>query len=67
MPRVVQPKRKKPPRMPIGKLTPDKSVRYQMRVYGPGGQRFDKSYSTPEMRQRWREQYKAKGFRTRII
>jgi hypothetical protein len=67
MPRVVQSKRKQAAKLPIGRMHPDPSVRYQMRVYGPGGQRFDKSYSTPEMRQRWREQYKKKGFRTRFM
>ena len=37
MPRVIRPKRKKPAKLPFGKLTPGESVLYQMRIYNPSG------------------------------
>jgi hypothetical protein len=67
MPKVVKPKRKAAPKMPIGRMHPDPSTRYQMRIFGPGGERFDRSYTTPEMMKRWWEHYRKKGFRTRAI
>jgi hypothetical protein len=65
MPTVIT-KRKAAPKMPIGRMHPDPSTRYQMRIYGPTGP-YDRSYGSPEMRQRWKDQYKKKGLKVRFI